>query len=74
LSAAIALKVSGLPSGVSATLSKSSFVAPGSGSATLTLIGSSPAKAGTTAVTVTASGTSNGASYSASQVISLVLK
>jgi len=74
LSAAIALKVSGLPSGVSATLSKSSFVAPGSGSATLTFIGSSPAKAGTTAVTVTASGTSNGASYSASQVISLVLK
>jgi uncharacterized membrane protein len=74
LSAAIALKVSGLPSGVTATLSQSSFVAPGSGSATLTFMGSSAAKAGTTAVTVAASGTSNAASYSASQVISLVLK
>ncbi len=74
LSAAMTLKVSGLPSGVTAAFSKTSLAAPGSGSATLTFTGSSTAKAGTTAVTVTVSGASNAASYSASQVIGLVLK
>lgn len=74
LSAAMTLKVSGVPSGVAAAFSKSSFAAPGSGSATLTLTGSNSAKAGTTAVTVTVSGTSGAVSYSASQVLSLVLK
>jgi len=74
LSAATTLKVSGVPSGVTAAFSKSSFAAPGSGSATLTLSGSAAAKTGTTAVTVTVSGTSNNVSYSTSQVLSLILK
>jgi hypothetical protein len=74
LSAAMTLKVSGLPSGVTAAFSKTSLAAPGSGSATLAFAGSAAAKAGTTAVTVSVSGTSSAASYSASQVISLVLR
>jgi uncharacterized membrane protein len=74
LSAAMTLKVGGVPSGVTAAFSKSSFAAPGTGNATLTFTGSAAAKAGTTAVTVTVSGTSNAVSYSTSQVISLVLK
>jgi uncharacterized membrane protein len=74
LSAAMTLKVSGLPSGVTAAFSKTSLAAPGSGSATLAFAGSAAAKAGTTAVTVSVSGTSNAVSYSTSQVISLVLK
>jgi uncharacterized membrane protein len=74
LTAAMTLKVSGLPSGVTAAFSKTSLAAPGSGSATLTFSGSAAAKAGATAVTVSVSGTSNAASYSASKAISLVLK
>jgi hypothetical protein len=74
LSAAMTLKVSGVPSGVTAAFSTASFAAPGSGSSTLTFTGSNSAKAGTTAVTVTVSGTSGAVSYSASQVLSLVLK
>jgi hypothetical protein len=68
------LKVSGVPSGVTAAFSKSRLVVPGSGSATLTFSGSAAAKAGTTAVMVTVSGTGNTALYSTSQMLSLVLK
>jgi hypothetical protein len=74
LSAAMTLKVSGVPSGVTAAFSKSRLVGPGSGSATLTFTGSTAAKAGTTTVTVTVSGTGNTALYSTSQMLSLVLK
>ncbi|HKF20948.1 MAG TPA: alkaline phosphatase family protein, partial [Candidatus Angelobacter sp.] len=52
----VALSVSGLPSGVTASFSPSSIAAPGSGSSTLTFTASSSATAGTTNVTVTATG------------------
>jgi hypothetical protein len=52
----IALSISGLPSGVTASLSPTSFAAPGNGSSTLTFTASSTATTGTFNVTVTASG------------------
>jgi len=73
-SAAVTLTVSGLPSGVTPTLSKTSLAAPGNGVAILTLLGSSAAKVGTTAVTITATGVISGISYTASQVLTLILK
>lgn len=54
--AAVALSVSGLPSGVTASFSAASIPAPGSGSSTLTFTASSTATTGTTNVTVTATG------------------
>jgi pseudomonalisin len=68
------LSVTGLPSGVTAALSKVSNGAAGSESGTLTFTGSSSAKAATTAVTIKVSGTSNGTTYTASQTLSLQLK
>ena len=53
---AVSLSVSGLPAGVTATLSPSSIAAPGNGSSTLTFNASSTAGTGTFNVTVTASG------------------
>ncbi len=54
--AAVALSVSGLPSGVTASFSESSFAAPGSGSSVLTLWATSTAATGSHAVTITAAG------------------
>jgi len=54
--AAVALSVSGLPTGVTGTFVPQSLPAPGSGSATLTLASSASAVPGTYAATVTASG------------------
>jgi hypothetical protein len=54
--AAVALSVSGLPSGVTASFNPSSIAAPGSGNSTLTFTASSTAATGTTNVTVTAAG------------------
>jgi Big-like domain-containing protein len=53
---AISLSISGLPSGVTASLSPASFAAPGNGSSTLTFTASSAATTGTFNVTVTATG------------------
>jgi hypothetical protein len=53
---AISLSVSGLPSGVTASLSPTSIAAPGNGSSTLTFNASSTAATGNFNVTVTASG------------------
>jgi hypothetical protein len=53
---AVSLSVSGLPAGVTATLSPTSIAAPGNGSSTLILNASSTAGTGTFNVTVTASG------------------
>ena len=53
---AVSLSVSGLPTGVTASFSPTSIVAPGSGSSTLTFSASSTATTGTFNVTVTASG------------------
>jgi uncharacterized membrane protein len=53
---AISLSVSGLPSGVTASFSSSSFAAPGTGSSTLTFTASTTAAVGTANVTVTATG------------------
>jgi uncharacterized membrane protein len=54
--AAVALSVAGLPSGVTATLSKTSLAAPGSGSSVVTFAAASSAVGGTYAVSVTGSG------------------
>jgi subtilase family serine protease len=54
--AAVTLSASGLPKGVTATFAPTSIAAPGSGSSTMTLKGSSTATKGTATVTVTASG------------------
>jgi uncharacterized membrane protein len=53
---AIALSVSGLPAGVTASFNPSSIAAPGSGSSTLTFSASSTATTGTANVTVNANG------------------
>ncbi|HWZ44116.1 MAG TPA: alkaline phosphatase family protein [Candidatus Saccharimonadales bacterium] len=53
---AVALSISGLPTGVTASFSTASIAAPGSGSSTLTFTASSTATAGTANVTVTATG------------------
>lgn len=52
----IALSVSGLPSGVTASLSPTSIAAPGNGSSTITFNASSTAATGNFNVTVTATG------------------
>lgn len=52
----ISLSTSGLPAGVTATLTPSSFAAPGNGSSTLTFNASSTAATGTFNVTVSATG------------------
>ncbi|PYP86141.1 MAG: hypothetical protein DMG65_19500 [Candidatus Angelobacter sp. Gp1-AA117] len=53
---AVSLSVSGLPTGVTASFSPTSIVAPGSGSSTLTFTAGSTTTTGTFNVTVTASG------------------
>src|SRR5215470_11040383 len=53
---AITLSASGLPAGVTASLSPTSIAAPGNGSSTLTFSASSTAATGTSNVTVTATG------------------
>jgi len=55
-STAVALSVSGLPKGVTASFSPGSIASPGSGSSTLTLAAASNATAGKATVTITASG------------------
>jgi uncharacterized membrane protein len=55
-SSSVALSVTGLPSGVTAALSKAAMSAPGDGTSTVTFTASSSAKAGTSAVTITATG------------------
>ncbi len=56
LNAAVALTISGLPTGVTATLSSTSVAAPGSGTVTLKLAVAANATAGTYSVTVKAAG------------------
>ena len=53
---AVSLSATGLPSGVTASFSPTSIVAPGSGSSTLTLSASASATAGNATITVTGSG------------------
>lgn len=53
---AIALSASGVPAGVTVSLSPSSIAAPGSGSSTLSITVSSTAVAGTSTITVTGTG------------------
>ncbi len=67
--APVALSVTGLPAGVTATFSSSTLSAPGSGSAVLNLVATLNLKAGTYPMTVTA--TSGGVSKTAS--LSLVV-
>jgi hypothetical protein len=52
----VALSITGLPSGVTASFSPTSFAAPGSGSSTLTFTASSTATTGTFNTTVSATG------------------
>ncbi|HML18928.1 MAG TPA: protease pro-enzyme activation domain-containing protein, partial [Bryobacteraceae bacterium] len=53
-SAAVALSVSGLPSGVTASFAPASFAAPGSGTSTLTLTAASAAAGGSFTLTISA--------------------
>src|SRR5512146_457052 len=53
---AVSLSISGLPAGVTATLTPASIAAPGNGSSTLSFTASSTAATGTFNVTVTATG------------------
>jgi kumamolisin len=55
-SSAVALSVTGLPSGVTASFSPASIPAPGSGSSTLTLTVASTAAVGTSTLTITGTG------------------
>ncbi len=55
-SSAVALSVTGLTSGVTATFAPGSIASPGAGTSTLTLAAASTALAGTSALTVTATG------------------
>ncbi len=54
--APVSLSISGLPTGVTAVFSPSTFPAPGSGTSTLTFTAAASAAAGSYAVTITASG------------------
>lgn len=58
-SSAVALSVSGVPAGVTATLASSSLSAPGSGSRLLTIAVGASAVAGAATITVTATGGSS---------------
>jgi len=73
LNAVVSLTVAGLPNGVTATFSKPTIAAPGSGTTTLKFTGSSKAAAGTSAVTVKASGVSGGVAYTAAPTLTLQL-
>jgi len=53
---AVALSISGLPSGVTASFAPASFAAPGAGASTLTITASSSAAVGSYALTIGASG------------------
>ena len=55
-SSAVALSVSGLPSGVTGTFAPTSIASPGSGSSTLTLAAASSASTGSSTLTITATG------------------
>jgi uncharacterized membrane protein len=55
-SSAVALSVSGLPNGVTASFAPSSIASPGSGSSNLTLTAGSAVSPGTSSLTVTATG------------------
>ncbi|HYX52900.1 MAG TPA: Ig-like domain-containing protein [Candidatus Limnocylindrales bacterium] len=66
---AISLSTSGLPSGVTASLSPTSIAAPGNGSSTLTLTAASTAPTGTFNVTATATG--GGITHTATVALSI---
>jgi uncharacterized membrane protein len=67
------LTFSGLPVGVTPTLSNVNLAASGNESATITFTGSSAARAGTTSITIGVNGTNNGTTYTASQKLTLQL-
>ncbi len=69
-SAAVALSVTGLPSGVTATLAPTSFSAPGSGTSTVTLTAASNAAPGTYNVTINGPGSSLSTAATVSVTIS----
>ena len=67
---AVALSVTGLPSGVTATFTPPSIASPGSGSSTLKLSATSTATVGTASLTVTATG----GGVTKTQTLSLTVK
>jgi subtilase family serine protease len=74
LSVSVVLSVSGLPTGVSATFGSAGIAAPGSGSATLTVMGSAQAAKGSNPVTITATGTdASGNLYTTARTLTLTL-
>jgi hypothetical protein len=68
------LMLGGLPAGVAPSLSNVNLTASGNETGTITLTGSSAAKAGTSVLTIGVTGTSNGVTYTANQTLSLQLK
>jgi pseudomonalisin len=67
----MALTVTGVPSGVTASFSPNTLAAPGSGSSTLTLTASSSVKAGTYSITITAASDGKLKTAAASLVVSV---
>jgi uncharacterized membrane protein len=65
----VALSITGLPTGVTATFAPATIATPGSGASTLTLAASSAAKAGTYSLTVTAVG--NGITHTSSLTLTV---
>ena len=75
LSGSVVLAVGGLPGGVTGSFGRVSSQVGGSENATLTLTGSSAARTGTTGVTVSATiGGANGKTYTATQLLTLLLQ
>jgi hypothetical protein len=66
--------LSGLPAGITPSMSNLNTATSGSMSLTLTFLGSAAAKAGTSTVTITVICSGGGGSSSAAQELSLVLK
>jgi subtilase family serine protease len=67
---ALTLSASGLPTGVTATFSPATIVAPGSGSSTMTITAASSSPAGTSPVTVT--GTGSGVTHTATITLTIL--
>jgi hypothetical protein len=71
LSSAVTLSVTGLPAGVSATFARSSFVAPGTGTTTLTFTCAATAKAGASTITILATPASGASAVSHTVALTL---
>ena len=74
LNAPVTFSVTGLPTGVKAVFNKTSLPAPGSGSVTLTLTGSTSAHSGSYTIAVTGQATSGSVTATVTKNLSLTLQ